>query len=124
MLVFGSVRVFWGGFVRGTRRAFIFWGFGAFCGRRPIEVQVRRVSPPGENVAYICGSESERSVVLVSAWRAFAECPSAQDRARRERGRRISARGGRFLFRERKEELSLCRGCTLAFPVARCEIEC
>ena len=31
--------------------------------------------------------------------------------------------GSRFLFRDRKEELSVCRGCTLAFPVARCEIE-
>ena len=83
---FGLVRVFWGAFGSRTCVAFIFWCFEAVCVRRPFEVKVSRVSPPGENVGYICGSESERSVVLVSAWRAFAECPSARERARRERG--------------------------------------
>lgn len=92
-----------------------------FSSRRPTGSQVRRVSPAGENVRYICGSESERSSTeLVIAWRAFAECPSARQVARSERGRWISGRFAEFFFCEEKEE-AFGRGCTLAFPVARCD---
>ena len=41
--------------------------------RRPFEVKVSRVSPPGENVGYICGSESERSVRLQNVRRPGSE---------------------------------------------------